>query len=374
MKGAALAKRTVHIVEPTLEDYAGHCYALVHSFCDAAEGVLHVKLWAGKNAANLGFPQRIEVRPYFSRHLRLLQLLMLFRRLLRSADEPVVVMTARRFDLTLARLATGGKLEPGRLFLYFHWFRQTPRRMAYLRRAAATNPQVTILTTTESATAIFKSAGFERVTWLPYPITAAQAKSSESGFRHLLYAGAARADKGFGAVVDLVELLQRRGMRVPITVQASAEHYGKYDEATRANLARLERSGYASLRLVRETLDPAQYADLFRGAICLQPYDRNDYRDRVSGVTLDALTYGAPVIGPAGTWIERQFAEDSAGVALEDMGAESMLGAAQAVMASYERYRNNALAAGKRLVARSWAPLLSLMGQKIHGSRNGKAS
>jgi hypothetical protein len=112
---------------------------------------------------------------------------------------------------------------------------------------------------------------------------------------------------------------------------------------------------------VRETLDPAQYADLFRGAICLLPYDRNDYRDRVSGVTLDALTCGAPVIGPAGTWIARQFAEDSAGVALEDTGAESMLGAVQTVMASYGRYRNSALAAGRHLSARSWAPLLSLL-------------
>ena len=361
MSGETRAKRTVHVVEPTLEDYAGHCYALVRSFCDAAGGRLNVKLWAGGNAANLGFPLHVEVRPYFRRRLRLPQLLMLFRRLLRTGDEPVVVMTARRFDLTLARLAAGGALRPGRLFLYFHWFRQTPRRIAYLRRAAAAKLPVTILATTESATATFESAGFERVLDLPYPITAVAADGADTGFRHLLYAGAARADKGFQYVVDLVELLHRRGMHVPVTVQASAEHYGKYDDATRADLARLERSGYASLRLVRETLAPVQYAELFRGAICLQPYDKDDFRDRVSGVTLDALSYGAPVIGPAGTWIARQFAGLPAGIALEDVGAESMLGAVQTVMASYDRYRASALAAGQRLVTRSWAPLLSLL-------------
>jgi len=361
MTGDARAKRTVHVVEPTLEDYAGHCHALVRSFCDAAGGRLNVKLWAGRNAANLGFAPQVEVLPYFRRRLRLLQLLMLFRRLLRVRDEPVVVMTARRFDLTLARLAAGGALKPGRLFLYFHWFRQTPKHIAYLRKAAAARLQVTILATTESATAVFESAGFERVVYLPYPTTAVPADGGDAGFRHLLYAGAARADKGFRHVVDLVELLHQRGMQVPITVQASAEHYGKYDEATRANLRRLEHSGYASLRLARETLDPVQYAELFWGAICLQPYEKDDFRDRVSGVTLDALTYGAPVIGPAGTWIARQFAENSAGVALEDMGAESMLGAAQTMMASYDRYRANALAAGRRLSARSWAPLLSLL-------------
>ncbi len=363
MSGEARTKRTVHVVEPTLEDYAGHCYALMRSFCIASDGLLNVKLWAGRNSANLGFPPQIEVRPYFSRRLRLLQLLMLFRRLLRTGDEPVVVMTARRFDLMLARLATAGKLKPGRLFLYFHWFRVTPGRIAFLSKAAAASPSVTVLATTETSVATFQSAGFKRVVYLPYPITASPAKNpdAKAGFRHLLFAGAARADKGFGEIVDLVELLHRRGDRVPVTVQASAGHYGKYDEITRANLRRLERSGYASLRLVRDTLAPDQYAELFRGAICLQPYDRNDYRDRVSGVTLDALIYGAPVIGPAGTWIARQFAEDSAGIALEDMGAGSMLDAAQAVMASYERYRTHALAVGKRLVARSWAPLLSLL-------------
>ena len=361
MSGETRAKRTVHVVEPTLEDYAGHCYALVRSFCDAAGGRLNVKLWAGRNAANLGFPPQVEVRPYFRRRLRLLQLLMLFRRLLRAGDEPVVVMTARRFDFTLARLAAGGALKPGRLFLYFHWFRQTPGRIAYLRRAAAALPQVTILATTETSVAIFQSAGFKTVVYISYPNTAVAADGGDAGFRHLLYAGAARADKGFKYVVDLVELLHRRGMQVPVTVQASAEHYGKYDEATHADLRRLERSGYASLRLVRETLAPVQYAELFRGAICLQPYDRDDFRDRVSGVTLDALTYGAPVIGPAGTWIARQFAEQSAGIAREDMGAESMLGAVQTVMASYEHYRANALAAGRQLRTRSWAALLSLL-------------
>lgn len=355
------AHATVHVVEPTLEDYAGHCYALVRSFCDAAGGRLNVKLWAGKNAATLGFPSHVEVRPYFSRRPRLLQLLLLFRRLLRPGDEPVVVITARRFDLTLARLAAGGALKPGRLFLYFHWFRETPGRIAYLRKAAAAKLPVTILATTDSAAAAFTSAGFEHVLCLPYPNTAIAAEGGDTDFHHLLYAGAARADKGFGHVVDLVELLQRRGMQVPVTVQASAEHYGKYDDATRADLARLERSGYASLRLVRETLTPVQYTELFRGAICLQPYDKDDFRDRVSGVTLDALTYGAPVIGPAGTWIARQFAAQSAGIALEDLGAESMLGAVQTVMASYERYRANALAAGRQLSTRSWAPLLSLL-------------
>ena len=68
MSVKARAKRTVHVVEPTLEDYAGHCYALVRSFCDAAGGRLNVKLWAGRNAANLGFPPQTAVRPGSSQY------------------------------------------------------------------------------------------------------------------------------------------------------------------------------------------------------------------------------------------------------------------------------------------------------------------
>jgi hypothetical protein len=347
----------------------------VRSLCEAAQDFPRLTLWAGRHAAQLQFPANTDVRAHFHRRLRVPQLWLLLRRLLTSGDDPIVLTTAKRVDLALARLAARGTLPPGRLYLYFHWFRESPRRLAFLRKAAAAQPNIGILATTESVAAIFKATGFAQVVYLPYPLTAATgAGAGGSPFRHLLYAGAARQDKGFGRIVELAELLRDLGKNLPLTVQISAEHYGKYDETTRAQLRRLENVGYAPLRLIREPQTPADYADLFRGAICLQPYDRREFADRVSGVTMDALTHGAPVIATSGTWIARQVGPCDAGTTLEDPQATNLLAAAEAIIASYDRFRNNALAAAEGLRARSWEPLLPLMRQGSPPARQSAAA
>jgi hypothetical protein len=351
---------TLHVIEPTLEDYAGHCYGLVRSLCDAAKD-FKVTLWAGKRAAALEFPANTKLRAHFRRRLRLPQSLWLLRRLLNSSDDPIVLTTAKRADLVLARLAAAAALPTGRLFLYFHWFRESPKRLAFLRRAAAAQPNITILATTESVAATFRAAGFAHVIHLPYPLTATPGSDTEGGsaFRHLLYAGAARQDKGFKHIVELAELLRDLGKTLTLTVQVSAEHYGKYDEATRGQLRRLEGLNYPFLRLVREPLTPADYADLFRGAVCLQPYDREEFKDRVSGVTMDALTYGAPVIATSGTWIARQIGPRDAGTAIDDPNARTLLATAEVIIASYDRCRKNALATHAVISKRNWKPFLS---------------
>jgi len=355
--------RPLHIIEPTLENYAGHCYGLVSSLCDAARGQLSIYVWAGAGAKNLRFAAECEMHPYFKRRLRVAQEFLLLRRLFRDVDARIVVTTAKRADLVLARLVASSTLPAGKLSLYFHWFRATPARNAFLRKAATAQPDITILATTESVAETFKSAGFKRVVYLPYPLTATPPSyvAEEPGFRHLLYAGAARQDKGFKHIVDLVELLNERGMNFPVTVQVSAEHYGKYDRATKEQLRRLERIGYPLLHLVRETLAPDEYGNLFRGAICLQPYDREEFNDRASGVTMDALIRGAPIITTSQSWMARQISADNAGVTLDNPEAKSLLGAAESISRAYGIYRARALTAGESLRRRSWAPLLSLL-------------
>jgi glycosyltransferase involved in cell wall biosynthesis len=351
----------IHVVEPTLEDYAGHCYELTRSLCEAATG-RSVTVWGGKGAAQLSFGPEVTLRLYFLRRLRTPQLLWLFLRLLRN-DDPVVLTTARRADLVLANLAACGKLRQGKLFLYFHWFRETPNRLAFLRRMARVQPGISILATTDLVAEVFRRAGFVHVVTLPYPLTAqpARAGRGEPRFRHLLYAGAARQEKGFGKIVDLVERLRETGEDLPVTVQVSAEHYGKYEDKTIADIKRLERSGYAALTLIRETLQPDQYAALYQGAICIQPYEPQEFRDRVSGVTMDALAYGSPVIVPANTWMARIVEPYSAGIAVKSLDAGSIFDAVRSLIGDYARFSRNAIQGGNALRARSWKPLLDLI-------------
>ncbi len=348
----------LQVVEPTLEGYAGHCYSLVASLCRAADGPIDI--WAAKGARSLDFRQGCSVHPVFRRRIRVFQQLGLYRRLLREG-EPIIVTTARRSDLILLNLAAGSALPENRVFLYFHWFRESAKRLRFLQKIAARQPNLVIFGTTASVVNVFQRAGFRSVHLLPYPAPAAATRDSEVAFRRLLYAGAARRDKGFQQVVELVALLAQSNERIPVTVQVSPEHFGKYDMGTIGDIERLRGIGYAHLDIVDQTLAPEQYAALFPGSICLQPYDRADFRDRVSGVTLDALAQGCPVITTSGTWMAAQIEEPQAGIALQSITAETLLEAAKAIIADYDRFRNAALKVAAVRNRETWTPLTRLL-------------
>jgi len=177
-------------------------------------------------------------------------------------------------------------------------------------------------------------------------------------FRALLSAGAARADKGFAHVVDLVEHLQATGAGVPIVVQASGDHYGRFDERTRADLQRLRQCGYPHLTVLAETLDAQQYQGLFAGTICLQPYGRADYADKMSAVTFDALRSGAPIITVAGTTMAAIAERSGAGVVVDQPTPQALLQACATVIHQYPQYSDRARSASAVHSASSaWQPL-----------------
>jgi hypothetical protein len=350
---------TIHVVEPTLKSYSGHCHSLVSSFCRAAAD-RRINLWAGKGSEQIDFGPGVNVHPHFSRRLRLFQSLFLFRRLLREPI-PLFIPTARRSDLTLLNMAAGKQIAGNRVFLYFHWVRETPDKLQSLRRIAARQPNLVILGTTASVVDAFRRCGFAHVSLLPYPPTQARHISAGVSFRHLLYAGAARQDKGFRKVVDFVEFLAGRKEKIPVTIQVSADHYDKYDPATREDITRLHASGYAPLELAAETRSPEDYAALFPGSICLQLYDRADFIDRVSGVTLDALAHGSPIVATAGTWMARMIEPFAAGVAIEESTPENIHRAVTKIVDDYAKYRDRTFHAGRAQTQQSWDVLLKML-------------
>ena len=342
----------IHIVEPTLETEAGHCHSFVESLCRARKaGDPDLWIWAGRRAR---LP-RLEaagatVLPYFRRRLRRAQEYLLLAKLL-SGPGRIFLSTAGRNDLVLLNLAARGEIPPGKVFLFFHWLRPTPSKEAFFRKVASRHPHLAVLAPTGSVAEVFLRSGFRATRVVPYPVAPEPSQQAlpPSPFRHLLYAGAARQDKGFSAVVDLVAHMAEQGLDIPVLVQASADHYERYDPATRSDLARLAAVRYPFLRLCRETLDSAGYAELFRGAICLQPYDREDFRDRVSGVTMDALSGGCPVVATSGTWMARVVDRFGAGRIVDGLDPRSLLAAVEEVRAGYDRLRDEAFRAGMAL-------------------------
>jgi glycosyltransferase involved in cell wall biosynthesis len=341
----------LHVVEPTLDSSAGHCRSFVENLCRAAAGRdVSIHVWAGRNA-DLSVPDGADVtlHRHFFRRLRRIQSFFLFRRLLPGPGR-LFISTAGRVDMALLALAAGSPLPPGKAFLFFHWLTQSPGKMAFFRETAMRQPDLGILAPIQAVVDPFSECGFRNVKLVPYPVAAApEAPRPDAPFDHLLFAGAARKDKGFEHVVSLVERLKEAGRTVPFVVQASSDHYGKEDPFIKAQFDRLKAIGYPALRTLPGTLSPEDYSKLFAGAICIQPYDRATFAGRVSGVTLDALGAGAPVVVPDRTWNAQVVDRHGAGVVVSDLGPDALLAAADAIRADWDGFRDRAWEGGRRI-------------------------
>lgn len=342
----------IEIVEPTLEGESGHCRSFLLSLCGAGRDQrVSFRVYAGKRAS---LPEVegawCEVVPCFSRRLRRLQAFLLYRKLLAGAGR-IFVSTAGRTDMVLLDFAAKGEIPPGKVFLYFHWLRPSPWKLAYFRRFAVSHPGVTVLGPTDAVIGPFRECGFRDARVVPYPITPSGPDEEGSGgrFRHILFAGAARRDKGFSRVVDLVCDMAAQGVAIPFSIQASPDHYEKHDVGIRDELDRLRKAAPRWLRTFPDTLGGEEYQAMFDGAIVLQPYAREDFVDRVSGVTLDAFSAGAPVVATEGTWMARAADRFAAGTAVPDLSPPTLLSAVEAIRADYPRYHRNALEAGRTL-------------------------
>lgn len=342
----------LHIVEPTLVGKAGHCYSFLDSLFRAMEKtrpIFPVTVWAGKRAHLPESKERdIDIIPYFNRRFRKVQALLLYRKLLEKPCR-IFVQTAGRTDLLLLYMAHRSAIPRDTVYLYFHWLKLNKKKEDFIRGMAARQPNLVIVTPLKSVADQLLELGFHDVKQVPYPITPHDKDVRLSEFRHILYAGAARRDKGFDKVVDLVEHMAAEKLDVPIVIQTSADHYNRYDKHVRSDAARLERTAYPMMDTRPLTLDEGDYGELFRGGICLQPYDSNDFADRISGVTLDAFSQGCPIVATDGTWMARMAKRFGAGIAVEDNCPESLLNAVDIIRKDYSTYRDRAVEAGRLL-------------------------
>jgi len=342
----------LNIVEPTLRSKAGHCYSFLKSLAKAKELGRHsveVTVWAGREIDHAGLEDLgVTIIPYFSRRFRRIQAFLLYRSLLRRPGR-IFIQTAGRTDLFLLHKARRGSIQPGKVFLYFHWLKMNSGKESFFRKMAIRQPELSILSPVNSVSEQFLALGFTSVTQVPYPVTPLPKASRKTEFRHVLYAGSARKDKGFGKVVDLIEYMAANHLEVPITIQASPDHYNRYDDITRMDMARLDDMDFPGLNILSMTLGEEKYGALFRGGICLQPYRKDDFVDRVSGVTLDALSNGCPIVTTEGTWMARMVDRFGAGIVLENTSPEDLLDAVDKIRMDYSNFRDRASEAGHTL-------------------------
>ncbi len=205
------------------------------------------------------------------------------------------------------------------------------------------------ITSTEQVASSLKDLGWRKVEYIPYPALAPLAPAKPLPFSHLLMAGAARLNKGLDLVAELACNWSADGRSIPLFVQVSRKHASKHGKREAVYVEKLLSSGYQGLKSDADAPDRSAYVERFRGALVLAPYVREQFASQVSGVVLDALLHGAPVIATKGTWPSLQVERFGAGVTIAERTAEALSAAIDTILNDWENFSVKACTAARVL-------------------------
>lgn len=343
--------KILNLIEPTLFDQTGHSYGYVQSLIAANADIgFNLNIWLDQRGASLLKEQSCTTQPYFYRPLRQVQKLFLYWKLIRRA-EIIFISTTELWDLKILRFYSKYFSSKAKIVLHFHQFKQAPAKLKYLQHIAASCKDIAILVPTQKLAEFFQKQGFAQCTVIPCPTFSPprSINNTNSEFNKILYAGAARRDKGFATVINLLHHFRSQQNYLPFEVQISAPNSQRYDLETQAALQLLQNISNDNLTLHNKTLDQQQYLALFENAICLLLYDQKDYQDKFSGIALDAFYAGCPIITVKNTWMGDTAEKYGAGIALDDYSYASIQAAIEKIINNYAFYHCNAKQAALQL-------------------------
>jgi len=134
--------------------------------------------------------------------------------------------------------------------------------------------------------------------------------------------GNPRRDKGFDELVDALLLLadDPRTSDVEFLVQT-----GSPQRRCQSGVRRLLEAGLANITLIEHPLSTAEYGALLSSLdIVVIPYRQEDYRARTSGVFVEALAAGKPVVVTASTWMADELDKWGAGIVFAAVSAAAI--------------------------------------------------
>lgn len=204
---------------------------------------------------------------------------------------------------------------------------------------------------------------FERLTSLPVetlPIPHVPPEppaAHQPGPLHLVSLGGARDEKGMFEIIAAIGLLRQEadgldGMRFTLQANDAAPDLQAALDAFAQDLP-------AEVTLLPRPLDAATYHAALHGAdMLLLPYWRSIYEARTSGVFLEALAAGKPVIATSDSWMSDELARHGAGLLVPDRDPAALAAAIREAARDRQALAAQAMAARGPVLARHSAPAL----------------
>lgn len=347
----------LHLIEPTLADQTGHGYSYNSSLVLANKEnyIFDIELWIDNRAKDLFSPNDCKANLYFNKKFKLLQKIFLFRKLLNQPDI-IYICTASLTDLIMLNLLHNKIKSKAKIYLHFHQFNQTTKKLNKLKKISSNSDLFNIFTPTQKLSDIFVKHGFTKVKTVPCPTFLRtdnnKTESKTFNFKKVLYAGAARSDKGFLDVINFIKfnnIDKQNKDNLQFDIQVSPPHSGRYDEKTTIALDKLNKLKNNNIKTYTETLNQEEYLNMFPESICLLLYDQNSYSNKFSGVTLDAFYAGCPIITANNTWMGDTVTKFNAGIALDDYRPNTVYDAVNKIKNNYNQFAQNAYKASQLL-------------------------
>ncbi len=339
--------KQLHIIEPTLSNQAGHCHGYIHSLLKANKEKkrFKFKIWHNHQGRKL-FENDCQSVAFFNRSIRKVQLF--FCGLYLMLGKGIIfIPTSGRVEIIVLHILSKLIHYKRPIFLHFHQVHFSNAKKRCLKTIAKKADNLQIISTTLALKQEFMELGFKNCYQVNCPSYLPNHQENVVNFSHVLYAGAMRMDKGFPLAVDLVAHMH--GSQVPFHLQCSASPMGKIDAACQKALIKLNAFEDKYLKKTFNTLDNQQYLQEFSGAITLLLYDTKEYANKFSGVSLDSICHGAPVITFKGTSISQTIEHYQAGIVLEKRDLKSIETAILRIKDNYEEFQKACFKAAKEL-------------------------
>jgi len=284
------------------------------------------------------------VRPWMAKP-RVGHLLAEWSAIFRAVREniPFLVLTSDgRHAAAVSAAGFHYRRAPRNACLFFHRPPDTGRDRLLFPFADSVRRHALAVTPTEEIARSLSESGWKRVELVAYPALAAESLPAPVPFAHLLMAGAARLNKGLDLVAELASRWAGESRSIPLLVQVSKKHIDRHGSREKGFVEALLASGYRGLQVNETAPDRAEYIERFRGALVLAPYAREQFASQVSGVVLDALLNGAPVIATSDTWPGKQVERFGAGITIRERTAAALAGAIDQILSNWTFYSERA--------------------------------